>query len=120
MTASVFPITLRCDHTGWSAYDFRDAFLAAKPAGLTYYAYDTIIHSRTEVEFVAYDMLDNCYGGVGKEKARFRATVSRDLTDEAVKKQVYLVAQDRRERELDQREELIIRAYAAEIERQLD
>jgi len=50
-------------------------FRENKPEGETYYDYDLIVHSKKEIEFVAFGMFDNFHGGRGKEKYRFKVTV---------------------------------------------
>ncbi|WP_353645728.1 hypothetical protein [Mesorhizobium sp. WSM2239] len=119
MTNNIFPITLPCNNRGWSAPEFRSTFLSAKPADLTWYSYDVIIHSRTLVEFVVYDIRCSSTGGRGAEKARFNTYVLRGLTTYTVKQKARRLAEERRAKELFEKEEAIIKRYMAEIVNQL-
>jgi hypothetical protein len=115
ITKKIFPITLACDDRGWSAYSFQKAFRAAKPEGLTWYGYDTIIHSSTDVEFVVYDMENNVHGGLGKKTGQFRATVPPSLTANDIDRKIVFLATERREAELRAAEQSIIAGYADEM-----
>lgn len=112
---NIFPIKLPCDPLGWSSYSLQPYFLRATPADLTWYSYDTIIHSQSSVEFVVYDMADNTYGGVGKSIASFKADVPVNATAEAIDRRIVTLARARREAELRAAEEEIINSYAAGI-----
>lgn len=111
----IFPISLPCNQKGWSEHAFRKAFMDAKPEGLIWYGYDTIIHSPFQVEFVVYDMHDNVSGGLGKQIANFKATVFEETTRDAIDRRIMALAAARRHRELKQTEDDIIRRYADEI-----
>lgn len=111
----VFPITLSCDDRGWSEYRYREFFLANKPKGLTWFAYDTIILSETEVEFVVYDMRCNYSGGRGVEIERFKAAVPKEIIGSDIEKKIVAVAAARRGEELAAHEKRIIAGYADEI-----
>lgn len=116
-----FPFRLYCDHErGWSASQFKNTFMKVKPAGLTWYGYDVIIHSPTEIEFVVFEMYDNFSGGVGNEIARFTATVSRSVTDRDIRSRSMELAVDRRRHELCEAEAEIINRYANEFLAALD
>lgn len=125
--ASIFPIELRAyetPHYTSSPYQYRDAFLEAfradpaHPRG--YYCYDVLIHSRTEVSFVAYDMRDNLSGGIGSKVWEGRATVSADLTREDVERAILWAATIQREDELRAAEAKIIEGYAHNIRAEID
>lgn len=121
----IFPITRAAYETPnftQSAYEYREAFLGAwkeldeqvrRREG--YYAYDVVIHSRTQVEFIVYDMRDNCRGGIGKETRRLTARVKASLTRPDVEREIYRWAEARRSAELLAAEERIISGYATEI-----
>lgn len=77
----IFPITLLCDReNGWSEYDFRAIFITNKPDGLSWYGYDTIINSPTNVTFHVWDMYDWLYGGCGKIVHEFSVDVKSCIT----------------------------------------
>lgn len=116
---NVFPFTLHCNGKGWSEHRYRDFFLSAKPAGLSWFGYDTILHSRTDIEFVVYDMKDSFYGGLGSVVCRFRSVVPPAVTKEHVEQRIFLLAAERREKELADEEAAIVRRYASEIRRSL-
>lgn len=111
----IFPITLHCDMRGWSEYRYREFFCRNKPKEMTWFAYDTIIHGETDVEFVAYGMRCNYSGGLGEEIGRFNASVPSALTGEDIEKKILAVAAKRREDELADQERRIIAGYADEI-----
>lgn len=122
--AKIFPIVRKAvetPHFTSSPYSYREAFLAAfKPVRdqdrrASYYAYDVIIHSRTSVEFVVYDMRDNLCGGIGDETHRLKAKVKASLTREDVEDAIYRAAELRRSAELFLAEQRIIDGYADEI-----
>jgi hypothetical protein len=115
VSAAIFPIHLPCHENGWSAYHYRPQFLTSKPDHLTWFAYDTIIHSETDVEFVVYDMADNFYGGRGKKIASFRTLVPRGATARDIDNQIVQLAIARRAKELREAEAAIISGYADEI-----
>lgn len=118
-SSKIFPITLSCSPLGWSSYAFKPYFMEAKPADLIWYAYDTIIHSQTSVEFVVYDMADNVYGGLGKNIASFKATVPEHATTAAIDQKIAILARARRDAELLASEVAIVNDYAAEIRKSL-
>lgn len=60
--------------------EFRDEFLAVKPARMHWYAYDVLIKSPTSIVFVVYNMRDNFKGGVGDEIARLKSECSEAKT----------------------------------------
>ena len=116
----VFPVTREANDKGWSAYQYREAFRAARPPKLTYYAYDVIIHSRTEVEFIAYDMRDNLMGGLGDEIGRFKATVPANLTKDDVERAIISAAALRLAAERAADDRRLIQAYADELRTLVD
>lgn len=114
----MFPFTLKAretPHFTSSPYDFRKAFLANKPESLSWFAYDVVVASPTDVEFVVYDMRDFCRGGIGKEIARFEAKVGRGVTRASIEHRALYLAQERRNAELEAAEAEVVRTYAAEI-----
>lgn len=116
MANSVFPFTVYCNRrTGWGDSSLRDTFLAVKPKGMIWYGFDTIIRTRTDVEFVVFDMRDFVSGGLGDEIARLSAKVSADLTNSAVEERIRCLAVERREAELHDMEMAIIDGYVDEI-----
>lgn len=116
--ALVFPFTLHAEE--WAAYtesprNFREAFLAAKPEGLIWYAYDVTVQSSTLVDFTVYGMRDTVSGGVGKKVGAFSAAVSAEVTRPAIVREATRLAAARRDDEVQQREDEIIAGYVAEI-----
>jgi hypothetical protein len=111
----IFPILIPCDPRGWSAHSFQPYFMAAKPKDMVWYGYDTIINSKTEVEFVVYDMADNAYGGIGKQIASLKATVPSELTNNAVDQKIISLARSRRATELQLAEDAIVSRYTEEL-----
>lgn len=120
MKEHVFPFTLHCNDKGWSAYEFRSSFLASKPDDLSWYGYDVIIHSRTNVEFVVYSMRNSFSGGLGREIARFSAKVPASMTNAEIERRALHLATIKREAELHAVETEIILDYAAAILKQID
>jgi hypothetical protein len=124
VTASeIFPILRRAvetPHYTRNPPEYREVFKAARPADLRPYAYDVAILSRTLVEFVAYDMRDNFYGGIGQEIGRFRAKVPKRLTKPDVERAILDAAIAQREAELRVAEALIVKGYADQIRAALD
>jgi len=111
----IFPITLPCNDRGHSDLSFQKYFLAAKPRDLTWYSYDTTIHSPISVEFVVYDMADFACGGLGKKIASFKAAVPGEATERAIDRKIMSLAIARRSKELRAAEEAIVDSYAAGI-----
>lgn len=91
--------------TGWE-YTRREKF--------SYYAFDVIVLSQTEVEFVCFDMYDNYWGGKGKEFHRFTATVDKSVTNKHVGRRLFARGIDRRERELAEQERKKCQKFADE------
>lgn len=121
-TAEVFPIELRAretEHHTSSPFQFRSAFLKAKPADMRWYEFDVIIKSRTHVEFVAYDIRDTVFGGIGREIWRGTATVPASLTNDDVERAIHRAARYRREEEIAAAEAAIVAGYADEIRAEL-
>ena len=67
--AEVFPFTLVSTWKGHSDLRFQRTFLRAKPEEMTWYCYDVIVKSPSEVTFAVYDIYDNVYGVKGKKIA---------------------------------------------------
>lgn len=111
----LFPFTLKCDHRGWSDHSFRQTFMDYKPRGMSWYAYDVIVTSPSEVEFVAYGIFCPAKGGVGDEITRFKADVPASLTCQSIKHQAERLALAFRKKELAGAENLIVSGYAAAI-----
>lgn len=119
----LFPFTifaLETTHYTMSAHGFRGAFLAAKPKDLTWYAYDVIVKSRTEVEFTVYSMRDNCYGGIGEKIATFEAVVDPSLTAGPIENEALRRGHEKRAEELMAIERRMVRRYADELLATLD
>lgn len=119
--SDVFPIDLRaCEtpHYTSSPYQYREVFraalLAADPRA-SYYAFDVTVHSPTAVSFIAYDMRDNLYGGIGNEVWRGKASVPASLTRDDVERAIFAAAKRRRALERVEEENAVIRGYAEEI-----
>lgn len=130
---ALFPFRIYSnDDNGGGFYEFRDVFVANKPEYIEtvhekdtrweytrreqfiWYTFDVIIHSQTEIEFVAFDMKDFCYGGKGKEIHRFKVKVAKSVTEKEIRKELLFRAMLRRELELNAEENRIIKAYAHE------
>lgn len=127
-----FPFTIYGSEDMHGVWEFRKTFQANRPEEITvvegkgtkweytrtekcsYYSFNVIVHSKTEVEFVCFDMLDNFYGGIGKESHRFRATCEEDLTSEFITRRLLHRAELRRICELEEQEALICAGYAEE------
>ncbi len=116
----VFPFKICCFSHGGGAYEYQNHMLKGKPSKLSWYAYDTIVHSRTSVEFVLYSMLDSFSGGISKEIARFKCVIPADVTAKDVERQIIEEARLMREKELRDAEEKIIARYADKIRKALD
>lgn len=122
MSSPIFPFTIKAystPHYTSSPSQYRDhfvrAFLESSPKGFAYFAYDAILQSATEVDFVAYDMLDSCYGGIGAKIWSGSATVPEELTREDIQKQINVVAKERREKEKALLEKRAIERHMADI-----
>lgn len=118
MTEPFFPFRLYSNDQGHNIYGFDAVFQKNRPEKIeiieakgtqwqytrterfSYYAYDVIIHSQTEIEFVCFDMYDMCFGGKGKEIHRFKVTVDKKVTNEYVGRRLFSRGIDAREREL--------------------
>lgn len=110
----IFPITLRCDREkGWSNHDFRALFITNKPDGLSWYGYDVVINSSTDIKFIIWDMYDNFYGGCGNIVAEFNLKVNSVVTRKYVVAKVSELAllKVRQDKEYD---EAVKAAYIAE------
>lgn len=119
-----FPIKLLAyDTPGYtdSSMDFRLIFQKAKPEGLTWYAYDTIVKSPTLVEFVVYDLASNYMraeggsGRIGREIGRFEVKVSKKDTKKTMQNRALRLAEQQRHDELVAQEQQIIGSYAYKI-----
>lgn len=118
-----FPFTLGAWDSGYgwsrSPTDFQGAFMANKPEGLVWYAYDVEVKSPTLVEFTVYDMACNVKGGIGRKIAEFGATVEPWVTQTAIEARVKVLAQAVRDRELARQEERKVEGYADDLKRAL-
>lgn len=116
MSGQLFPFTLHCDRDrGLSPYEYRKAFMTAKPERLTWYGYDVVVESPIRVTFVVFDMLDNFHGGVGKEIHRFGVDVEDSLTRRDVVRRATSVAAERRRKEVEREEDRIVATYVQEL-----
>ncbi len=111
----IFPIVVPCSEQGFGAHAFNKIFLAKKPEDMIWHGYDSVIHSRTDVEFFVFDMLDNCRGGVGKEIARFKAVVPESTTEKFIERRIMDLAMEKRTIEIIAAEGEIVKRYADEI-----
>jgi hypothetical protein len=114
----LFPIELPAQETPHyteSDHEFRSTFIAAKPEGMSWYAYDVEVKSPTLVRFTAYGMRDSCYGGIGEARGSFEVTVAPEVTREAIEREAMRLAKARRRAELRAEEDARIKAYAGEI-----
>lgn len=117
----IFPIHIRSNNQGHVIGEFRAAYLAARtPKMDSWFCFDVLIRSRTEVTFIVFGMWSNVSGGKGEEKYRFDAVVSPELTASAIERKIVSLATDRRLRELDAAENRIIDGYADEIRAELE
>ena len=113
----MFPFTIKAiehPHHTHSDHRFRHV-MRTLPKSESWFAYDVIIHSPTEIEFVTYGMRDTCYGGIGTERERIKTTVPASLTRQAIETKAFKLAEKRRADELAEIERLIIARYADEI-----
>jgi hypothetical protein len=118
MTVPFFPFTIPADETPHytaSCYDFRPVFMAHRPKDMTWFAYDVIVKSRDEIEFVVFDMRCNVSGGIGKEIGRIPAVVPEVLTLKHINDQARRRAIAKREWELHNAEKRIIERYTAQF-----
>jgi hypothetical protein len=114
----MFPFTIpayETPHYTESAHDFRQAFIKAKPEGVSWYAYDVEVKSPTLVEFTTWGMRCTARGGIGAKGISFEAVVTPDVTRDAMWRHARGLAEQRRMVERMQTEEEIVAAYAAEI-----
>lgn len=113
-----FPFTLRAQETlnyTYSPHAFREAFLSAKPEGMSWYAYDVIVRSPTKITFVVYDMRDMTYGGIGGEIGRVDWIVDPKITGQAMNDRMFALARDVRQQELEAAEMKVVAGYADQI-----
>jgi hypothetical protein len=118
MTVPFFPFTIAAEETPHytaSCYDFRPTFMAHRPKDMTWFAYDVIVKARDEIEFVVFDMRDNCSGGIGKQIGRFAAVVPEALTLKHINDEARRRAFAKREWELHNAEKRIIERYTLQI-----
>ena len=116
--SNFFPIHINAEETPHftsSSYKFRPLFLANKPTGMSWYAYNVIIHSPTNVEFVVYDMFCSARGGIGKEVGSFEATASAELTAPYIQKHAVSIAQYRIDEERRAANKLILKNRAEDV-----
>jgi len=113
--AEVFPFTLVSTWKGHSDLRFQRTFLRAKPEEMTWYCYDVIVKSPSEVTFAVYDIYDNVYGVKGKKIAEVNAEADIALTAECINDRIQHMAKIFRAEELACIEQAIIDGYAARI-----
>lgn len=131
-----FPFTIRgasydnrYNHSG-GIYDLHKPFQKNRPDYITithhkgqtyeyktrekfsYYCFDAVILSDTEVEFVCYDMHDFASGGRGKEIHRFRAALDKSYLTRYINVRLLRRAMQRRDEELRLAELAICNGYA--------
>lgn len=119
MSGTIFPFAIRCSEDGHSDYRFRTAFMAAKPKDLVWFAYDVIVHSPVHIEFEVYGMLDNVRGGVGDKIASLPAKVNPSVTEDVIEKRIKAKALERRIKEIQDAEAIIIDSYVHEIRKEI-
>lgn len=125
-----FPFRIYSNDQGHNIYGFGHILQANRPEYIeiieakgtkfewtrrekfSYYAFDIIFLSQTEIEFVFFDMYDNYYGGKGKEIHRLKVTVDKSVTNDYVGRRLFNRGVARRERELAEAERKICQAYA--------
>lgn len=124
------------DMHGGGPYEFQNAFHKNKPETVeiverfgtfvhkrterfSWYAFDVIVLSQTEVEFVCFDMEGFCYGGKGKEFHRFTATVDKSVTSPTIGRRLFNRGVERRAYELEQAERKICQKFADEERQEL-
>lgn len=110
----MFPFTVYAKYEN-STRDFYQTFMANRPKGLTWYAYNVVVKSPTEVEFVVFDMEDMATGGIGDEIGRFEATVDASVTLVAMTRHAHELATLQLYDERVAEERRIVAGYAAEI-----
>lgn len=117
---SIFPLYSRCDRgNGWSDHDFSELFHKHRK-DRTWYGYDVIVHSRTSVSFVAYD-LDYHRSCVGDEIFRIGPLdVPFKLTNKIVERKIRERASDRFAAEQFAAEKAVLERYADEIRNMVD
>lgn len=110
---SIFPIRLK---SVGGERELNRLFIQTKPKDMIYYAFDTIIHSAKEIEFIVYDMDKSFFGGggVGKELHRYKVQCDPLLTQQPIENRLYQIAMERRAKELDKIEQDMIEKYYRE------
>lgn len=119
----MFPFTVFADdtpHYTSSPYDFRSAYEAARNGMSGGFAYNVVVNSPTEITFQVFGMRDTCYGGIGKHLWDIDATVSPEITKNAIRNQAYDMARFRRAKELQEAEDRLIDGYVDEIIKAID
>jgi hypothetical protein len=114
----LFPVRLSAHNNngnGGGNYGFRSLFHNTKRPHQIWYAYETLIHSPSDVEFVVFDMLDSVYGGVGNEIYRYRTPADPAITMPEIRGAAISLAEEIRKRELNRAEDEIIARYAESI-----
>jgi hypothetical protein len=109
----IFPLTYRCNERGHSVVDLRALFAANAPSSEAI-GFDAVLHSRTEIEFIAR--------GAGLvELSRFTLSdVDPELTEGLIDDAILHVALTRRRSEVDVAEKDVVKRYAAEIRAEID
>lgn len=120
--SNLFPFCLFAEETPHftsSERDFQQTFLATKPADMSWFAYDVVILSPTQIEFIVYNMRCIASGGIGEPIANFSATVPAVLTLKHMERRAFSLARARRDEELLEAERKIVKSYAADYLRQM-
>lgn len=104
---NIFPFWLQCDQRmGGGEHQFREAFMANKPADLAWYGYDVFVESPDSVEFIAYEMADSVEGWIGSEICRFK--VAMKVPDNFIRWRARKLAEETfRKRKAEQEEQAI-------------
>lgn len=88
------------------------AHVIKRTLNFTYYCFDVVIKSATEVEFRCYDMYNTATGGRGEFTTAFGGVVDKSVTQKFIDKRLMDRAINRRVRELDEIEMAICAGYA--------
>lgn len=110
-----FPFTIHCTNSCTQPYGYYGTWMKTKPEKLVWYAYSVEIKSPTQIEFIAYDMRDSYFGGIGRKIGTFKATVTPDVTRKSIIARATDLAADKRQQELEAEEARIIGEYTHAI-----
>lgn len=106
MTYKVFPFTVESRDTGHyieHPWHYSKTFAKYKPKGLSWYAYDIEVLSKTRAKFTVYGMENFCYGGIGDVKHKFECDVDEGDLEEFIKRRIKSMAARQEQAEFDLR-----------------